>query len=94
METTGLRVMTKHLVEGKYDPYEYCFDAPGALAVESEEDPVMSAEQYDRLWESDFEDLCFDFEDEWDSAKTDDEKAELSKAFINRIKVIYETIML
>ncbi|SUP42261.1 hypothetical protein [Veillonella criceti] len=93
METVGLRVMTKHLLTGEYDPYEYCFDGPGVLAYESEEDPIMTPYQYKQLWESDFEDLCFNFEDDWDDAKTDLEREVLKKEFIEKIKLIYETIM-
>ena len=94
MEAVGLRAITRYLLEGQYDPYEYCFDAPGMLVHESEDELIMSIEQYDRLFDSDLEDLCFDFEDDWDSAKTADERAALSKTFVERIKVIYETIMI
>ncbi|KGF48416.1 hypothetical protein HMPREF0872_00025 [Veillonella montpellierensis DNF00314] len=94
MESKGLRAITKNLITGKYDPYDYCFHGLGMLAHESEDEQIMTPDQYDKLWESDFEDLCYEFEDNWDDAKTELECQALSKEFIAKIKTIYETIMI
>lgn len=79
---------------GQYDPYDYCFHGLGMLAHETESEQIMTPTQYERLWASDFEDLCYDFEENMDAAETEEEKAALTKAFVFNIKIIYETIMI
>lgn len=92
METAGLRAITKELVEGNHLPYEYCFEAPAMLAHETDDEQIMTPKQYEELWNSDLEDLCYDFEDDWDSYP--EKRKELSKIFIDKIRIIYETIMI
>lgn len=93
-EGLGLRDITKKLICGEYDPYDYCFRGLGMLAHEMESEQRMTPAQYERLWASDFEDLCYDFEENMDAAETEEEKAMLTKDFVFNIKIIYETIML
>ncbi len=93
-EGLGLRDITKKLISGQYDPYDYCFHGLGMLVHETESEQIMTPAQYERLWASDFEDLCYDFEENMDTAETEEEKATLTKAFVFNIKIIYETIMI
>lgn len=92
METVGLRATTKALIEGRDKPYDYCFEAPAMLAHETDDEQIMTPKQYEELWNSNLEDLCYDFEDDWDSFP--EKRAELSQRFIEEIRKIYETIMM
>ena len=56
-EGLGLRDITKKLICGEYDPYDYCFHGLGMLAHETESEQIMTPAQYERLWASDFKAL-------------------------------------
>lgn len=78
----------KGVIDGEIDPYEFCFDGPALLTIERESEPVLSDLQYDTL-EGEFIDRCYEFEDEFDSARNEEKRNKLKKDFIEFLKTIY-----
>lgn len=78
----------KGVIDGEIDPYEFCFDGPAYLTIERECNPVLGEDLYDEL-EGEFTDRCYAFEEQYEDARTEEERDRFTYEFIEFLKTVY-----